>query len=226
MSETRTWLMFEPRTPRLANRSPAGLYPAGLHNEQPVAMVLERNSAARCRIISAPIKAGSLDLPQTLEKSPDRNLQCANPPDLAASPGFRLAVSIFRGPDNWLTPIVSDLTAGTEYESRLAAGTVAANRRLKMRNILTFTSIAVLIGTIGIGTIGPALAQTERPQARQAISIETMKQKIDALGYDVRRVKVHRGVFKARIVERQSGGVVEAIFDRTDGELVRARLGS
>lgn len=51
-----------------------------------------------------------------------------------------------------------------------------------------------------------------------------MRQKIEALGYNVHRLKVDDGVFKARIVERQSGGVVKATFDLGTGELVRAKL--
>jgi hypothetical protein len=53
-----------------------------------------------------------------------------------------------------------------------------------------------------------------------------MKQKIEALGYDIRRLKVDDGVFNAKIVDRQSGGIVKANFDHATGELVRAKLAS
>jgi hypothetical protein len=93
-----------------------------------------------------------------------------------------------------------------------------------MRTIATLTAAAVLAGTLGV-----ALAQEGNPLGRhqprpQALSTDTMRQKIDLLGYDVRSLKVDDGVFKARIVERQSGGLVKARFDLATGELVRAQL--
>jgi len=50
-----------------------------------------------------------------------------------------------------------------------------------------------------------------------------MKQKIDALGYDVRRLKADDRAFKARIVDRESGGAVKATFDIATGERMRAK---
>src|SRR5574340_551169 len=95
------------------------------------------------------------------------------------------------------------------------------NRETDMRTFAALTIVAILAGTIGV-----ALAQDGPPQSHKAVSIEAMKQKIDALGYDVSRLKVDDGVFKAKIVERQSGGVVKATFDLGTGELVRAKLAS
>ena len=93
-----------------------------------------------------------------------------------------------------------------------------------MRRIMTMAVIA----TLG-GTIGAALAEdgtAAREIYSQAISLDAMKQKIDALGYDGRRLKMDDGVFKAQIIDRQSGGGVKVIFDLATGELVRARLAS
>jgi hypothetical protein len=94
-----------------------------------------------------------------------------------------------------------------------------------MLKIAASATIGALIGATAI-----ALAQGVNPPGKQepqqqTISIDSMKQKIDALGYDVRRLKVDDGAFKAEIVDRQSGGLVKASFDLATGELVRARLG-
>ena len=89
-----------------------------------------------------------------------------------------------------------------------------------MRNVIIPASAALLIGTAGIG-----LAQDANNPPKR-VSIEAMRQKIETLGYEVRRLKVNDGVFKAQIVERQSGGAVRAIFDLATGELIRAKLAS
>lgn len=88
-----------------------------------------------------------------------------------------------------------------------------------MRNIIITASVALLIATAGI-----ALAKNSNATSPQAVSIESMRQKIEALGYNVTGLKVDDGVFKARIVERQSGGVVRATFALATGELIRAKL--
>ena len=93
-----------------------------------------------------------------------------------------------------------------------------------MRKILTLATIAFLGGTIA-----PALADNAEYSCAQAatamsISADMMKSRIDDLGYDVRRLKMDDGCFKARIVERTSGGALTATFSTT-GELVRAKPG-
>jgi hypothetical protein len=93
-----------------------------------------------------------------------------------------------------------------------------------MRRIVTLAVIA----TLG-AAIGAALAddgKVAREDGSQTTSLAAMKQNIDGLGYDIRRLKVGHGVFKAQIIDRRSGGAVKAIFDLTTGELVRAKLGS
>ena len=91
-----------------------------------------------------------------------------------------------------------------------------------MRKTAALTAI-----TLFAGMIGPALADDDNnacrsEHARQPISIDKMTNQIDKLGYDVRRLKTDDGCFKAQIIDRESGGVVEATFSRTNGELTRA----
>jgi hypothetical protein len=50
-----------------------------------------------------------------------------------------------------------------------------------------------------------------------------MKQKIDNLGYDVRRIETERSCFEAEIVDRGSGGGVKATFSKANGELLWAK---
>lgn len=90
-----------------------------------------------------------------------------------------------------------------------------------MKRITLIASIALTAGTIA-GAAFAAHGRTVRATPeRPAISSETMRQKINALGYDVRRLRQHGSVFKTALVERQSGGVIRARFDGA-GELVRA----
>ncbi len=56
------------------------------------------------------------------------------------------------------------------------------------------------------------------------ISAEAMTKKINELGYDVRRLTSEAGHFEAQIVERKSGSVVKAKFNRNDGELIYAEV--
>jgi hypothetical protein len=74
------------------------------------------------------------------------------------------------------------------------------------------------------GTAGVALAEANHGNSPPSVTIEDMQKKIEALGYDLLRVRVDDGVFKAQIVERQNGGAVTARFDVASGELIRAKL--
>jgi hypothetical protein len=89
-----------------------------------------------------------------------------------------------------------------------------------MQKMIIIAGAAVLLG---IGGIGLAIAGSAGEKANM---IRAMKQKIDALGYDVRRLRIDDGVFKTLIVDRESGGAVKATFDRANGEFVRAKLAS
>ena len=86
-------------------------------------------------------------------------------------------------------------------------------------------SVAIAAGAL---LAVPAWADREhrtdqKPTAGQ-ISVQTMKRKINELGYEVRRIETEHGYFEAHLVEKQNGGAVKAQFDMTTGELVRAEL--
>lgn len=64
--------------------------------------------------------------------------------------------------------------------------------------------------TLFAASTGAALAvHADRPLHRTSPSgsmpVDELKQKINLLGYDIRSVEVDDGVFKARIVDRESG---------------------
>ncbi len=83
-------------------------------------------------------------------------------------------------------------------------------------------SMAIAAGTL---LAVPAWADGDRehkPVAGQTMSVESMKQKISDLGYEIKRLKAEHGYYEAHVVEKQSGGAVKAHFDVKTGELVRA----
>jgi hypothetical protein len=88
------------------------------------------------------------------------------------------------------------------------------------------TTLAALLGFMALSAPAFADDQPNSPSALTGnpVTLEVMRQKIDALGYDVRRLKAEHGRFEALIVDRQTGGLVEAVFSAWDGELVRAKL--
>ena len=59
----------------------------------------------------------------------------------------------------------------------------------------------------------------------QMIPVEAVQQKVQEMGYEVRRVRFDDGCFKVYITEKTTGGEVEAYYDPSNGELVRARPG-
>ena len=88
-----------------------------------------------------------------------------------------------------------------------------------MRKITAFTlTLAATLGFAAAGWAYDASAATARP-----VTTTTMQHKIDALGYDVQRLRATDDGFRARITDRDSGGVVKVRFG-SDGELTRARL--
>lgn len=87
-----------------------------------------------------------------------------------------------------------------------------------MRKFAILAAVAALAIAAGQASAG------EDRHAGESISVETMKQNISALGYDVRRIKAEDGIFKVWIVERESGGEVKAKFSAQSGDLIRARL--
>ncbi|MDT3685935.1 MAG: PepSY domain-containing protein [Pseudorhodoplanes sp.] len=93
-----------------------------------------------------------------------------------------------------------------------------------MRKFAILAAAAALAIAAGQASAGEDKHAGESDLRRPAISIEAMKQKISALGYDVRRIKVDDGLFKVWLVERQFGGEVKAKFSAQSGELTKARL--
>jgi hypothetical protein len=83
----------------------------------------------------------------------------------------------------------------------------------------------IIVGiALFLGSAGASLAAPNHSDAPQKVTMEEMQKRIEVLGYDVRRLRVRDGVFKADIVERQNGGAVRARFDLATGELIRAEL--
>jgi hypothetical protein len=90
-----------------------------------------------------------------------------------------------------------------------------------MRKLTTF---AALLGFVALSA--PALADDpakDHSDRIRTVTADTMRQKIDDLGYDIRRLKSEHGRFEAYIVDRQSGGAVAAVFSASTGDLIRAK---
>lgn len=90
-----------------------------------------------------------------------------------------------------------------------------------MRMTSTFAAV-----TVALGMSGAALAEGEKTTCMspaKAVSADAIKADMDQLGYDVLSLKTDDGYLKARIVDRDSGGMVNATFDPVTGELLRAK---
>lgn len=85
--------------------------------------------------------------------------------------------------------------------------------------------LAIIIGLTASGiALAEGLARDGKGDAQtRAVAEVDLRAKIDKLGYDVRRLREEGRHFEAQIVDRASGGAVEATFDKS-GELVRAKL--
>ena len=98
--------------------------------------------------------------------------------------------------------------------------------RNKMRSLWTAAIFLVCAGAFQ--ALGQGLAPGDKcptvPRDKW-ISVETLKAKVEALGYVVRRARIDDGCHKVYITDKASGGEVEAYYDPTTGELVQARLG-
>ncbi len=92
-----------------------------------------------------------------------------------------------------------------------------------MRFIIPLAFIA------GLGATSVAFAEAPTRELKtdaqpRAISAAELRAQIDKLGCDVRTLKDEARHYEAYIVDRASGGAIEAIFDKTSGELLGARL--
>lgn len=91
-----------------------------------------------------------------------------------------------------------------------------------MRRIAMLTVLTLLAGTTT-----SALAEGDRRRATReapSVSAASIAAKLDALGYDVRRLKLDDGQYKVSARDRASGGLVKVRFDPANGELMRAKL--
>lgn len=87
-----------------------------------------------------------------------------------------------------------------------------------MRKI-TITALTLTLAALGFAGGSRAFDGA----ATAPVTTATMQEKIDALGYDVQRLRTTDRGFKARIIDRDSGGVVQVRFDAA-GDLTAARL--
>jgi hypothetical protein len=90
-----------------------------------------------------------------------------------------------------------------------------------MQTILALTA-AVVIGAAYATDQGRDGAHKNATEL--AIPADQVKANIDRLGYDLDRMKEHDGMYKVRLIDRASGGKVNAAFDGTTGELMHAKL--
>lgn len=91
-----------------------------------------------------------------------------------------------------------------------------------MRKIVAL--IAITLFTAGTATAQADADKSTCHDKHAAISFDEMIQRIDGLGYDLRRLTAIDGFFQVQIVERESRGVVEATFSAKTGELTRASV--
>ena len=65
---------------------------------------------------------------------------------------------------------------------------------------------------------------TKSATEQHAISVGQITANVDKLGYDVGRTKEDDGAYKMRLIDRASGGKVDAAFDANTGKLLHAKL--
>ena len=81
-----------------------------------------------------------------------------------------------------------------------------------------------------IAAVGTGIALAEVPTRdlkadaqRRAFTAADLRARFEQLGYEVRRLKAEDRHYEAHMVDRASGGAVEATFDKVSGELIGAR---
>ena len=89
-----------------------------------------------------------------------------------------------------------------------------------MRTILALATLAV----VGLAGAAYATDQARDNATERTIPADQMKATIGKLGYDVDRMKKDDGAYKARLIDRDSGGMVKAAFDDKTGALMHAKL--
>ncbi|MDA9408148.1 PepSY domain-containing protein [Bradyrhizobium sp. CCBAU 45384] len=95
-----------------------------------------------------------------------------------------------------------------------------------MRKPVIYAAIALFAASTGIALGEDADTPFHRTPRTGAMAQDQIKRQIEVLGYDLGSFELDDGVFKARIVDRESGLPVKAKFDTVTGELLRAAPGS
>jgi hypothetical protein len=91
-----------------------------------------------------------------------------------------------------------------------------------MKPILSLAVFAMIVGAAGAAPAHYSEQECRLASRETPISIETMKQKIGDLGYAVDRFATGRSCYEVVIVDRETGGRVNALFDMANGNLVGA----
>jgi peptidase YpeB-like protein len=92
-----------------------------------------------------------------------------------------------------------------------------------MRFIIPLAVVAAL-GASGIALAEIPARDHKADAQAPAMSEGDIKGKIAKLGYDVRWLETKDRHYEAHLVDRASGGAVEATFDKSSGELIGAKL--
>jgi hypothetical protein len=85
-------------------------------------------------------------------------------------------------------------------------------------------AVAVGLGTSGLAFADIAAREQKAGAQPRVISEAELKAQMDNLGYDVRRFNAEDRHYEVYLIDRASGGAVEAKFDKATGDLVGAKL--
>lgn len=92
-----------------------------------------------------------------------------------------------------------------------------------MRTMLALAA-AVVVGATATAYATDQARDGTKSATQRAIPASQIKISVDKLGYDVERTKEHDGIYRMRLVDRATGGKVDAAFDVNTGELMSAKL--
>jgi hypothetical protein len=95
-----------------------------------------------------------------------------------------------------------------------------------MRKSIAVAAIMIVVGLTQAASAHEEKQTCRNEQGAERLSSEQFQRKIDDLGYTIRRLEDKRGCIEAHLIDRSSGGSVEALFNAATGELVRARPAS
>jgi len=95
-----------------------------------------------------------------------------------------------------------------------------------MRRMITIATVTIVAGFAGAASAHDSGTLCKKDHDGQQFSRQKFRRDLDALGYDINRLRTKRGCIEAHLTDRGSSGKVRAIFDATTGELLRARPAS